>query len=270
MVVVVLGAVGFLLFTSSDDKKEDEDEEVGETVTVSGADAASCNKLGYYSNASPASESTCKTLGYTSSGKVDETSCKSFIDTAKAGMNPNPVGYYDQKWCTNTYKTLSTMSQYCINLNSNTALYAANVVSYYSNGSMFKVVPADTTATTMYYGSRTVRPVSSSASALNSFRIDANKYDVTGGPTFAGDITAIGTSAKVSDIFNSKVMSSSSSSAIQNLVTTTIKTTDSLWKKYGTDTPGNTWYSLDTSKLADAIKSAISTTAGNHFNSFCT
>lgn len=109
MVVVVLGAVGFLVFSSSSDDTEEEEE----TVTISGADAASCNKLGYYSNTSPASETTCSALGYTSAGKVDATSCKTFIDTAKAGMNPTPEGNYTEIWCTQKYKTLATKSSFC-------------------------------------------------------------------------------------------------------------------------------------------------------------
>jgi hypothetical protein len=101
MVFVVLGAVGFLVFASSSDDTEDDEED---TVTISGADAASCNKLGYYSNTSPASETTCSALGYTSAGKVDATSCKTFIDTAKAGMNPKPEGDYTEIWCKKSIK----------------------------------------------------------------------------------------------------------------------------------------------------------------------
>jgi len=112
MVFVVLGAVGFLVFASSSDDTE-KDDEVEEEVSITSTNAAACNKFGYYSNTSPASETTCSALGYTSAGKVDETSCKTFIDTAKAGMNPKPEGDYTEIWCKTKYKTLATKSSFC-------------------------------------------------------------------------------------------------------------------------------------------------------------
>ena len=162
MVVVVLGAVGFLLFKSSDDKTETEDEEVVETVTVSGADAASCNKLGYYSNSSP---NTCTA--------IDSTSCKSFIDTAKAGMNPKPEGDYTELWCKTKYATLSTKSAFCVNSSNAFDTYVKSLATKFN---AIKLIKATQGTTATYYYDSTSTTANPSPSTLTVLAIETGTY----------------------------------------------------------------------------------------------
>lgn len=163
MVVVVLGAVGFLVFTSSSDDKEEEEET---TVT---ADAASCNKLGYYSNTSPASESTCKT----------------FIDTATSGMNKNPESFYDEKWCKSTYSTLSTTSAFCKDATTDLDTYVKSLATKFN---AIRLIKASQGAAATYYYDSTSTTASPSPSTLTveniekdgtrGYKKDANKKTV--------------------------------------------------------------------------------------------
>ena len=168
MVVVVLGAVGFLVFTSSSDDKEEEEET---TVTVSGADAASCNKLGYYSNTSPASESTCKT----------------FIDTATSGMNKNPESFYDEKWCKSTYSTLSTTSAFCKAAATNLDTYVKSLATMFDSIRLIKASQGtsvtyyyDSTSTTSNPSPSTLKVDAIETTGTNAYKRTANIKSVDG------------------------------------------------------------------------------------------
>lgn len=173
MVVVVLGAVGFLLFASSDDKTETEDE----TVTVSGADATSCNKLGYYSNSSP---NTCTA--------IDETSCKTFVDTAKAGMNPKPEGDYTELWCKTKYATLSTKSAFCSNASNALATYVKSLATKFN---AIKLIKATQGTTATYYYDSTSTAASPSPSTLTATAINTGTYKTAANTKGTDDVLAL-------------------------------------------------------------------------------
>jgi hypothetical protein len=235
VVVVLLGIVGyFVLFGTPAEVECD-------ACPVSNCETSSedCNALGYYSNAQPASESTCKSLGYS---------------------------------LASTSAPVTTSTKFCTNLSSNISLYAANVATYYSKTSLFKVVPASIASTTLYYGNPSTKPVSGDMDALKSFRSSANEYKDA---SFKTDFETIWGSAKAdgASLFNNTGVTMTVMTNLMNIIIkgTATFSNSSLWKKYGTDELGNTWYSLETSAIPEVIKSGFSTIkmTGNDYNSYC-
>ncbi len=271
VVVILFGSIGLLIFNSSRDDTEKEKED---TEEVTSADESSCNALGYYSNAKVASATTCSALGYTT---ADETSCKSLIDKAKEGTNPNPEAFYTENWCKSKYSTLKTSTSFCNALYSNIVNFASNAVTYYTSKTLFKVVPPGTNPTITYYGKTGSKPLSDNAS-LTAFRIDPNKY-IAIAPAGLFDADAAGIygqtlgSGTVYDLFKGSTTTTTTIKKLLNDIltgTSTFSNTD-LWTKYGTQNDGTTWYSLNTSKLPAFIKSGFEkiATTGNDYNKYC-
>lgn len=140
VVIILFGSIGLLIFNSSQDDTEKEEEE---TVTISGADAESCNKLGYYSNTKVASATTCSALGYTT---VDETSCKSFIDNVKANESTcKALGYS----LASTSSPITLQSTFCKDASDALNAYVDSLVSLFSSKKLIRLKSG--TNITYYY-----------------------------------------------------------------------------------------------------------------------
>lgn len=232
-VVILLMAVGYLYFFR--DGSEEAEEAVYDADTCgSFVTSNTCSDAGF-----TASESTCSALGYskTASGSA----------------------------------TLTTTSAFCKSLSANIALFASNVVSYYTrNTAVKKVASSGSTTTVTIYGGQTAPLFTTSNDVANWVGTNTTKI-----ASVLNDVAEINQVAKSATLF------SGAPGLLNNLGTTMAimfgsasaptgyKVPTAIWKSQLTDTDGTTWSTLDTSVLGAAVIEALKTLPGDHVT-YCT
>jgi len=232
-VVILLMAVGYLYFFR--DGSEEAEAPVYDADTCgSFVTSNTCSDAGF-----TASESTCSALGYskTASGSA----------------------------------TLTTTSAFCKSLSANIALFASNVVSYYTrNTSVKKVASSGSTTTVTIYEGRTLPLFTTSNDVANW--VGTNTTEIA---SVLNDVAEINQVAKSATLF------SGAPGLLDKLGTTMAimfgaasaptgyKVPTAIWKSQLTDTDGTTWSTLDTSVLGAAVIEALKTLPGDHVT-YCT
>jgi hypothetical protein len=148
MVVVVLGAVGFLVFASSGDKTEVDEVMVVEETTSDD------------SNTSTESKTTCTA--------IDETSCKTFIDKRE------PEAFYDESWCKKKYATLSTTTKFCAAAGTALDTYVKSLATKFNDIKLIKATQGKT-ATYYYDSTSTTANPSPSTLTVSAIEKDGDK-----------------------------------------------------------------------------------------------
>jgi hypothetical protein len=232
-VVILLMSVGYLYFFR-------DGTEVAEEAVY---DANTC--------ASFVTESACSDGGFTAS----DTTCTA-------------MGYSKTA---STAATLTTTSAYCKSLSANIALFASNVVTYYTRNTAVKKVASSgsTTTVTIYEGQTS--PLFTTSNDVSNW-VGTNTTEVA---SILNDVSEINQVAKSATLF------SGSPGLLDKLGTTMAimfgaasaptgyKVPTAIWKSQLTDTDGSTWSTLDTSVLGAAVIEALKTLPGD-YATYCT
>jgi len=195
--------------------------------------------------------STCADAGFTAS----ESTCSAL------GYSKTAAGA----------ATLTTSSSFCKSLSANIALFASNVVSYYTrNTSVKKVASSGSTTTVTIYEGRTLPLFTTSNDVANW--VGTNTTEIA---SVLNDVAEINQVAKSAALF------SGAPGILNNLGTTMAimfgsasaptgyKVPTAIWKSQLTDADGTTWSTLDTSVLGAAVIEALKTLPGDHVT-YCT
>jgi hypothetical protein len=232
-VVILLMAVGYLYFFRDGTEMAEEAVYDADTCT-SFITSSTCSDAGF-----TASETTCSALGYskTASGSA----------------------------------TLTTSSAFCKSLSANIALFASNVVSYYTRNTAVKKVASSgsTTTVTIYEGQTS--PLFTTSNDVSNW-VGTNTTEVA---------SILNNVAEINQVAKSATLFSGAPGLLNNLGTTMAimfgaasaptgyKVPTAIWKSQLTDTDGTTWSTLDTSVLGAAVIEALKTLPGDHLT-YCT
>ena len=233
-VVILLMAVGYLYFFRDGTEVAVEEAVYDANTCASFITSKSCEDGGF-----TASETTCSALGYskTASGAA----------------------------------TLTTTSAYCKSLSANIALFASNVVTYFTRNTAVKKVASSgsTTTVTIYEGQTS--PLFTTSNDVSNW-VGTNTTKIA---SILNDVAEINQAAKSATLFSGApglldklgttvaIMFGSASAP------TGYKVPTAIWKSQLTDTDGTTWSTLDTSVLGAAVIEALKTLPGD-YATYCT
>lgn len=204
-------------------------------------------------------ESNCAT---SNTCTYDKTTCSSF---AANDSTCTALGYSKTA---STSASITTTSPYCKGLSANIALFASNVVSYYTVNTVVKKTTSSGASTVINIYEGQTNPNFATTSAVTAWAKSSN--DVT--KSLTSDVTSIKTSSKADTLF------AGAPSILTNLELTmntmfglaaapsgsTYTAPTTIWKNQLTDSDNNVWSTLDTSQLAAAVTDALEKLSGDY------
>ena len=194
---------------------------------------------------------TCADAGFTAS----ESTCSAF------GYSKTASGA----------ATITTTSAFCKSLSANIALFASNVVTYYTHNTVVQKVASSgaTTTVTIYEGQ--TAPLFASSNDVSNW-IGSNSTETA---SVLNDVAEINQAANSAKLFsgapglldklgvNVAIMFGTASAPIG------YKAPTNIWKNQLTDADGTVWSTLDTSTLGAAVVEALKKLPGD-YATYCT
>ena len=231
VIVILIAALGYMYFFGS--SSDSAQDPVYDSDTCAAFTSVT-------SNVKPANMTSCAALGYSSASSA---------------------------------APITVTTAFCSNLSANVALFASNVAAYYTKLPLLKKdPPGPIVAASTYYGGSATVPATYSVTDVTTWATESLLYGRTGGPSFPEDFTKI--------ISDSGLLFSTRMTTELPVILTVILAPRTvtgytppadLWINEVTDTDGNVWHKLDTTKVAAAVISGIKTmlVPGNDYVNYC-